>query len=190
MRSFCSAKAPHIFSAKNISTLDFRRTRRLNESLINDFVKLTMLWTTGPRLLQKKIVTSKQTNIQQNPNISPYIIPIVITKILKSLKRLPLLHRSTKKITWVLCKTKPLGAQQLCACFCVLQLRDYRLGEYNSAILAVHLNEPSPLAWALPLCMYLHSTEIHEDKSKNSTTSMHPWCFPCLIICKRMAHSV
>ena len=48
MRSFCSAKAPHIFSAKNISTLDFRPTRRLNESLTNDFVKLTMLWTTGP----------------------------------------------------------------------------------------------------------------------------------------------
>ena len=49
MRSFSSAKAPHIFSAKNISTLDFRRTRKLNESLTNDFVKLTMLWTTGPR---------------------------------------------------------------------------------------------------------------------------------------------
>ena len=48
MRSFCNAKAPHIFSAKNISTLDFRRTRRLNESLTNDFVKLTMLWTSGP----------------------------------------------------------------------------------------------------------------------------------------------
>ena len=45
------AKAPHIFSAKNISTPDFRRTRRLNESLTNDFVKLTMLWTTGPRCL-------------------------------------------------------------------------------------------------------------------------------------------
>ena len=37
-----------VFSAKNISRLDFRRTRRLNESLTNDFVKLTMLWTTGP----------------------------------------------------------------------------------------------------------------------------------------------
>ena len=45
------AKAPHIFSAKNISTLDFRRTRRLNESLTNDFIKLPMLWTTGPRIL-------------------------------------------------------------------------------------------------------------------------------------------
>ena len=44
MRSF------YIFSAKNISTLDFRHTRRLNESLTNDFVKLTMLWTTGPRM--------------------------------------------------------------------------------------------------------------------------------------------
>ena len=43
-----AVQTPHIFSAKNISTLDFRRTRRLNESLTNDFVKLTMLWTTGP----------------------------------------------------------------------------------------------------------------------------------------------
>ena len=41
----------NIFSAKNISTLDFRHTRRLNESLTNDFVKLTMLWTTGPSFL-------------------------------------------------------------------------------------------------------------------------------------------
>ena len=47
------AKAPLIFSAKNISTLDFRRTRRLNESLTNDFVKLTMLWTTGPWMLNE-----------------------------------------------------------------------------------------------------------------------------------------
>ena len=54
MRSFCNAKPPHIFSAKNISTLDFRRTRRLNESLTNDFVKLMMLWTTGPRMFRKR----------------------------------------------------------------------------------------------------------------------------------------
>ena len=39
-----------IFSAKNISTLDFRCTRRLNETSTKDFVKLTTLWTTGPRL--------------------------------------------------------------------------------------------------------------------------------------------
>ena len=56
MGSFCSAKAPHIFSAKNISTLDFRRTRRLNESLTNDFVKLTMLWTTGPRMFTVRML--------------------------------------------------------------------------------------------------------------------------------------
>ena len=30
-------------TAKNISTLDFRCTRRRNESLTNNFVKLTML---------------------------------------------------------------------------------------------------------------------------------------------------
>ena len=54
MRSFCT----HIFSAKNISTLDFRHTRRLNESLSNDFIKLTMLWTTGPRILNLHLATS------------------------------------------------------------------------------------------------------------------------------------
>ena len=47
--AFAVQKLLTFFSAKNISTLDFRRTRRLNESLTNDFVKLTMLWTTGPR---------------------------------------------------------------------------------------------------------------------------------------------
>ena len=46
--AFALQKLLTFFSAKNISTLDFRRTRRLNESLTNDFVKLTMLWTTGP----------------------------------------------------------------------------------------------------------------------------------------------
>ena len=47
--------APLIFCRKNISTLEFRRTRRLNESLTNYFVKLTRLWTTGPRSVRSDI---------------------------------------------------------------------------------------------------------------------------------------
>ena len=42
VRSFCSAKAPHNFSAKNITTIDFVSTIRLNKFSSIDFVKLTM----------------------------------------------------------------------------------------------------------------------------------------------------
>ena len=45
MRSFCTAKAPLIFAAKNIGTVDFMCTGRLKEALTNDLVKLTMLRT-------------------------------------------------------------------------------------------------------------------------------------------------
>ena len=47
VRSFCSAKAPLIFSANSISIFDFTCTRRLNESLTNNFVKLTMIEQPG-----------------------------------------------------------------------------------------------------------------------------------------------
>ena len=42
-RSFCSAKAPLNFLAKNNTAIDFMSTVRLNKSLINNFIKLTML---------------------------------------------------------------------------------------------------------------------------------------------------
>ena len=41
VRSF--AQAPHNFSAKNITAIDFVSTVRPKESLTSDFVKLTML---------------------------------------------------------------------------------------------------------------------------------------------------
>ena len=47
--SFCSAKATHIFSAKNIRILYIESTKTVNEMTINELVKLTTLWTTGPR---------------------------------------------------------------------------------------------------------------------------------------------
>ena len=49
MRSFCSAKASLIFSTKNISVFGYKVLRRLTRWPLNELVKLTMLWTTGPR---------------------------------------------------------------------------------------------------------------------------------------------
>ena len=49
--SFCSAKATHIFSAKNFWKLYIESSKIVNEMALNELVKLTMLWTTGPWLL-------------------------------------------------------------------------------------------------------------------------------------------
>ena len=46
--SFCSAKATHIFSAKNIRILYIKSAKIVNEMILNELVKLTTLWTTGP----------------------------------------------------------------------------------------------------------------------------------------------
>ena len=49
--SFCSAKATHIFSAKNIRILYIESAKTVNEMTLNKLVKLTTLWTTGPRYI-------------------------------------------------------------------------------------------------------------------------------------------
>ena len=41
--SFCSAKATHIFSAKNIRILCIESANTVNEMTLNELVKLTML---------------------------------------------------------------------------------------------------------------------------------------------------
>ena len=46
--SFCSAKASHIFSAKNIRILYIDSTKTVNKMTLNELVKLTTLWATGP----------------------------------------------------------------------------------------------------------------------------------------------
>ena len=46
--SFCSAKATHIFSAKNFRILYIEFAKTVNEMTLNELVKLTTLWTTGP----------------------------------------------------------------------------------------------------------------------------------------------
>ena len=48
MSSFCSAKATHIFSAKNFRKLYIESAKIINEMALNELVKLTTLWTTGP----------------------------------------------------------------------------------------------------------------------------------------------
>ena len=44
----CEAKATHIFSAKNIRILYIESAKTVNDMTLNELVKLTMLWTTGP----------------------------------------------------------------------------------------------------------------------------------------------
>ena len=55
--SFCSAKATHIFSAKNIRILCIESAKTVNEMTLNELVKLTTLWTTGPRFYLGNIYT-------------------------------------------------------------------------------------------------------------------------------------
>ena len=43
------AVATHIFSAKNIRILYIESVKTVNEMTLNELVKLTTLWTTGPR---------------------------------------------------------------------------------------------------------------------------------------------
>ena len=38
----------HIFSAKNIRIVYIESAKTVNEMTLNELVKLTMLWTTGP----------------------------------------------------------------------------------------------------------------------------------------------
>ena len=49
LSSFCSAKATHIFSAKNIILLYIESAKTVNEMTLNKLVKLITLWTNGPR---------------------------------------------------------------------------------------------------------------------------------------------
>ena len=46
--SFCSAKATHIFSAESVRILYIESAKTVNEMILNELVKLTTLWTTGP----------------------------------------------------------------------------------------------------------------------------------------------
>ena len=47
VRSLCSAKTTHIFSAKNIRILYIESPKSVNQMTLNELVKLTTLWTIG-----------------------------------------------------------------------------------------------------------------------------------------------
>ena len=63
--SFCSAKATHIFSAKNIRILYIESTKTVNEMTLNELVKLTTLWTTGPWFVQSLEVSGNAVWIRR-----------------------------------------------------------------------------------------------------------------------------
>ena len=61
--SFCSAKATHIFSAKDIRILYIESAKTVNEMTLNELVKLTTFWKTGPwnlstqcRLIRRRVL--------------------------------------------------------------------------------------------------------------------------------------
>ena len=58
------AKAFHVFSTKNISVFGYKVVKHLTSWPLNELVKLTMLWTTGPRSLiqiQSYVLTGLST---------------------------------------------------------------------------------------------------------------------------------
>ena len=74
--------ATHIFSAKNIRILYIESAKTVNKMTLNELVKLTMLWTTGPwsHLLQfaatyvltitASITTAADNFLQSGPSCS------------------------------------------------------------------------------------------------------------------------
>ena len=65
--SFCSAKATHIFSAKNIRILCIESAKTVNEMTLNELVKLTKLWTTGPWFYSQKFNSKVKYHWQYKP---------------------------------------------------------------------------------------------------------------------------
>ena len=49
--SFCITKATHIFAEKSINLFEYTLATTVNEFAINELMKLTMLWTIGPKLI-------------------------------------------------------------------------------------------------------------------------------------------
>ena len=48
--TFCwkNVSSSHIFSAKNINILYIESAKTVNKMTLNELIKLTILWTTGP----------------------------------------------------------------------------------------------------------------------------------------------
>ena len=60
--SFYSAKATHIFSAKNIRNLCIESAKTVNEMTLNELVKLTTLWKLGPECYSLTITLYRQSS--------------------------------------------------------------------------------------------------------------------------------
>ena len=69
-----SAKATHIFSRKNIRILCIESAKTFNEMILNELVKLTTLWTTGPWLRICNAFT-KESHGTQAPKV-PYTLKV------------------------------------------------------------------------------------------------------------------
>ena len=102
--SFCSAKATHILSAKNIRILYTESAKTVNEMTLNELVKLTTLWTTGPRsdiLYGIKIYPLHFYEIHMQASIRSGTIAIDIVRNSRDVSHI-LLHSIKKcKITWL-----------------------------------------------------------------------------------------
>ena len=78
--SFCSAKATHIFSAKNIRILNIESAKTVNEMTLNELVKLTTVWTTGPCFLARLSYAQDEllwSFFVRRPSILPSVRPSV-----------------------------------------------------------------------------------------------------------------
>ena len=65
MRSFCIANASHIFSTKNFSVFGYKLVKHLTSWPLNELVKLTMIWTTGPRAFERQTLNSSKVIAQR-----------------------------------------------------------------------------------------------------------------------------
>ena len=115
--SFCSAKATHIFSAKNIRILYIECAKTVNEMTLNELVKLTRLWTTGPRIF---VVLSTNTYIWNR-----YILTLSILAVFRLicgkkkvtvrdfLKIKHFQSRTIRVILYVLFDLTPVGVERI-----------------------------------------------------------------------------
>ena len=72
--SFCSAKATHIFSAKNIRILCIESAKTVNEMTLNELVKLTTLWTTRPRSMIFFLILLENRTWHFMQIVSPFLL--------------------------------------------------------------------------------------------------------------------
>ena len=74
--------ATHIFSAKNIRILCTESAKTVNEMTLNELVKLTTLWTTGP-CMSKAVLTAPlehSTSIPAEPSLLQNEVQILTAK--------------------------------------------------------------------------------------------------------------